>query len=271
MNSPRIFLRSLVASLALITFASGQTLPGSLSFNVAGDFTNCVAESSNSILIADNDLTNGYAPGFDLQDAPTNLKTTGPAGSAAFQWGEASSTSAYPHASALWFTPVSISNAAPEQSFTLGYLNYRNGTIKTGTGASSIDLSLNLSFSSPSGISGITKNYSMNLLNTTNGSDPIASADIVDLGNTYQPIEFTDANGNRYYLELSFRPDQTTIDGTLSSADQFRVFEGGQGSAELVGRFTTSPTGSGILPVPEPSSLLFGALGSLLMFRRRRA
>jgi len=273
MKSPHIFPCIAVAALATLALATGQTLPGSLSFTTDGNFANSVAESSQSLLYVDNDLTKGYVAGFDLVDAPTSLNPSGPAGSASFQWGKATSSGSfnYKHASALWYTPVAVTNAQAEQSFTIGYLNYRNGTISTNTGASSVDLSLNLSFSSPLGISGITKDYTLNLLNTTNGSDPIASADIVDLGNTYQPLEFTDANGNRYYLELTFRPDQTTIDGTLSTPDQFRVYEGGQGAAELVGRFTTSPTGSGIIPVPEPSSLLLGALGSLLLFRRRRA
>lgn len=263
-----------VSTAATLGLASGQMLPSSLSFTSDGNFANGVAESGQSLIYVDNDLTNGYSTGFDLTDAPSTLNPNGPAGSSAFQWGKATSSGSfnYKHASALWYTPLAVNNAQAEQSFTIGYLNYRNGTISTNTGASSVDLSLNLSFSSPLGIAGITKNYTLNLLNTTNnGTDPIGSADIVDLGNTYQPLQFTDANGNRYYLELTFRPDQTTIDGTLSTPEQFRVFEGAQGAAELVGRFTTSPIGSGIVPVPEPSSFLLSALGSLLMFRRRRA
>ena len=270
MKSPHIFLGTLVASLALTGLATSQTLSSSLSFTVDGNFTNGVAEGSKSLLLADNDLTNGYAAGFDLADAPSSLATKGPAGSAAFQWGEAFTNAAYAHSSALWFTPVSVTNAQPEQSFTLGYLNYRNGTIKSNTGASSIDLAVNLAFSTP-GISPISVNYTMDLINTSNGNDPVASADIVRLGNIADPIKFTDAAGNPYYLELTFRPDKTTLDGTLSTANEFRVFEGGQGGAELVGRFTTSPVSPGGPAVPEPSSLLLGALGSLLLFRRRRA
>ncbi len=269
MKSPRVFPCIVVATLATLGFASGQTLTSNLSFNVDGAFGNGVAQSSNSLLIVDNDLSNGYNAGMNLTDAPSHLNPTGPVGSASFQWGEAATWTAYPHSSALWFTPLSVSGALPEQSFTLGYLNYRNGTIASGTGASSVDLSVNLGFSD-SNISPLSVNYTMQLENTLNGDDPVASADIVRLGNLSAPIEFTDASGNRYYLELTFRPDQTTLDGTLSTQNEFRVFEGAQGSAELVGRFTTTPVSAGGPAVPEPSSLLLGALGSLLLFRRRR-
>lgn len=271
MKSLRAFLCAVVAPLAMNGIVSGQVLPGSLNFSVDGDFANAVGTTSSSIMIVDNDLTNGYAPGMDLTDAPSNLNPTGPSGSSSFQWGEAATWTSYPHTSALWFTPLTGSSIAPEQAFSMGYLNYRNGTIKSDSGASSIDLKLNFAFSTP-GVTNFAVNYTMQLENTLNiDGDPIASADIVRLGNLADPIQFTDPAGRRYYLELSFRPDQTTIDGTLSTQDEFRVFEGGQGRAELVGRFTTSPISAGGAAVPEPSSLLLGALGSLLMFRRRRA
>lgn len=269
MKSPRLFPCITLAALVSLGLASGQTLTSNLNFNVSGAFGNGMAQSSSSLLVVDNDLTDGYNAGMDLTDAPSHLNPTGPAGSASFQWGEAATWTSYPHSSSLWFTPLSVSGAQPEQSFTLGYLNYRNGTIASDTGASSVDLSVHLDFSAP-GISPVTVNYTMQLENTLNGDDPVASADIVRLGNVSAPIEFTDATGSRYYLELTFRPDQTTLDGTLSTQDEFRVFEGSQGRAELWGRFTTTPVTAGGPTVPEPSSLLLGALGSLLMFRRRR-
>jgi len=270
MKSPQIFSCVVVATLATLGIASSQTLTSNLNFNVDGAFGNGMAQSSTSLLIVDNDLSDGYNAGMDLTDTPSHLNPTGPAGSASFQWGEAATWTSYPHSSALWFTPLSVSGAQAEQAFTLGYLNYRNGTIASDTGASAVDLTVNLSFSD-SGISPLSVNYSMQLENTLNGDDPVASADIVRLGNVSAPIEFTDTAGNRYYLELTFRPDQTTLDGTLSTQDEFRVFEGSQGTAELVGRFTTTPVTAGGPTVPEPSSLLLGALGSLLLFRRRRA
>jgi hypothetical protein len=245
------------------TSASAQNLPGSLSFTVSGSFENGVGQSSNSILIADNDLTDGYAPGMDLHDAPASLDPTGPAGAAAFQWGVASPQSNYPHTSALWFEPIAAVNVAPDQYFNLGNLFYRNGTILSGTGASSVNLALNLNFSTPSGLPAAMVSFTSDLINSPNTSDAVASADTVSLRNSGAPLNFTDASGNAYFLELTFRVDQDTLDGTLSSQDQFKVFEGGQGRAELLGRFTTTP-------IPEPSSALLAVFGLLAVLRRRR-
>ncbi|MEO5712336.1 MAG: choice-of-anchor K domain-containing protein [Luteolibacter sp.] len=268
MKLPLGFFALLGLIFAILDVRSdAQTLPSSLSFSVSGAFGNGVNESGNSQLYADNNLTNGYNTGMDLTDAPTSLNPTGPTGSAAFQWGQASTGAAYSHSSALWFSPIAANNVVAGQYFNIGSLFYRNGTIKTGTGASAVDLTLNLSFSSPSGIAPITAVYTSDLINSTNSSDPIASADIVSLRNLAAPLDFTDASGNRYYLELTFQVDQNTMDGTLSTQEQFRVFEGDQGRADLLGRFTTTP---GVMAVPEPSAALLGLLGSLLFFRRKR-
>ncbi len=247
--------------------ASAQNLPGSLSFTLSGSFENGVAEGSNSILIADNNLTDGYAAGMDLTDAPATLNPAGPAGSAAFQWGTPSGSSAYPHSSALWFEPLAAANVAPDQYFNLGYLYYRNGTIRQNTGASSVNLALNLNFTNPSGMPQAAASFTSDLVNSVNTSDPVASADTVSLRNPGSPLDYTDSSGNRYYLELTFKVDQNTLDGTLSTPDQFRVFEGSQGRAELLGRFTTTP---GAAAVPEPSSAMLTILGALALLRRKR-
>lgn len=264
------YLAAVFACLGLSMESGAQTLPGSLAFSVDGSFVNGTAQSASSILITDNDLTNGYNAGFDLTDAPTSLNPTGPAGSAAFQWGEISSTSAYPHTSSLWFRPLDIGTVAPEQSFQIANLYYRNGTIKTTTGATAVDIAMTLAFAQPLGMDPINVVFGTDLINTVNGTDPVASADIVSLRNRVASLDFFDPHGNRYYMELTFQVDQSTIDGTLSSADQFRVFEGGQGSATLLGRFTTTPVGFTGTLVPEPSSAVIGALGMLFLLRRRR-
>jgi len=267
MKLPFGFFALLLIFAILDTQSNGQTLPGSLSFSVSGAFGNGVNESSNSLLYADNNLTNGYNSGMDLQDAPASLNPTGPTGSAAFQWGQASTYSDYSHSSALWFSPIAANNVVAGQYFNIGSLFYRNGTIKSNTGASAVDLTLNLSFSSPSSIAPVSAVYTSDLINSTNSNDPVASADIVSLRNLAAPLDFTDAAGNRYYLELTFQVDQDTMDGTLSTQEEFRVFEGGQGRADLLGRFTTTP---GVMAVPEPSAALLGLVGSLLFFRRKR-
>jgi hypothetical protein len=96
-------------------------------------------------------------------------------------------------------------------------------------------------------------------------ADPYS--DIVSLRNQAAPLDFLDVSGKRYYLELSLKADQNTIAGTLSTRNPFRVFEGGQGRAELVGRFTTTP---GPVTVPEPSSALMAVFGAPALCRRKR-
>lgn len=249
--------------------AAAQNLPSSLGFSIGGSFLNGTAESDTSILITDNDLTNGYRAGFDLKDAPTQLNPTGPNGASAFQWGTPSSTSNYAHASALWFQPLAVSNAVTETSFDLGQLFYRNGTIKSGSGASWVDLALTLSFSQPLGLDPISVVFGNELVNTPNSSNQVASADIVSLKNLAASLNFKDDLGNQYYLELTFKVDTDTIDGTLSTQDQFHVFEGSQGRATLMGRFTVDPVGTNHT-VPEPTSALLGGIGLLILLRRRR-
>jgi hypothetical protein len=262
---------ALLITTLLVPAALAQTLPGSLGFSIQGSFVNGAPQTDTSILITDNDLSNGYEAGFDLTDAPAGLDPAGPAGSAAFQWGTAAGWTAYPHTSSLWLMPLSPINIQPELSFEIGSLFYRNGTIKSDTGASSVDIGMALTFSEPLGIDPISVVFGTDLVNSLNSDDPVASADTVALRNRVAPLEFTDAYGNQYYMELSFRIDQSTIDGTLSSADQFKVFEGQQGSATLLARFTTTPVGfTGQLAVPEPSSAMIGALGMLVLFRRKR-
>lgn len=130
---------------------------------------------------------------------------------------------------------------------------------------------MTVSFSQPLGLDPINVVFGTDLINTVNNNnDPVGSADIVSLRDRVASLDFFDTYGNRYYMELTFQVDQSTIDGTLSSADQFRVFEGGQGSATLLGRFTTTPVGFTGTLVPEPSSAVLGALGMLFLFRRRR-
>lgn len=266
------FVRVLACVALVVTWltnsSNAQQLPGSVQMTMSGAFINGEAESNHSVLFYDNDLTDGYGSGFDLHDAPELLATGGPAGSAAFQWGEIPNRSDYSHTSALWFAPLAIGPIGAEESFAIGNLFYRNGTIVQNTGASSVDLALTMSFAAPDGIDPMALTFHSSLINTTNNSNPYSSADIVTLDNSYAPLGFTDASGNAYFFELSFQVDSDTMDGTLSTVDQFHVFEGGQGGAVLLGRITTNPFG--LTGVPEPSSLVLALGGALLGLRRRR-
>ncbi len=265
--SPVRFLFVCIGVIAAITSvreAKGQTLSGTPSFSVSGRFTNPVGESSNSVLVRDNNLTNGYNNGADTTDAPSGLATTGPAGAAFFQWGSASTGDAYAHPSAIWFIPVDVTNATPGQDFQIGYLYYRNGTIQSSTGASAVDFNFTFTFPSDGGTIGTS--FTSNLINTPNNGTAEQNADIVSLANTFAPIGYKDDSGNPYYLELSFRMTADTLN-SKSTNTEFRVYEGSVGRAEIIGRFTTTPS---IAVVPEPSSLLAGLLGLMPFISRRK-
>lgn len=245
-----------------------QSLPSNVSFTSAGSFANPALESVNSLTMIDNNLVNGYHTGFDLKDVPVHLNPIGPAGGAAFQWGVAHASSVYAHTSALIFEPLAVTNAAPEKHFKIGTLFYRNGTITTNTGATWVDLAMRLTFSQPLGLDPIDVTFGANLINTLNTDDPVASADIVSLHSPAAPLNFKDAFGNQYFLELNFQVDLDETDGTLSTAQQFRVFEGSGGSASLIGRFTTTPA---FAPIPEPSVMaLLGLATVTFAFRRKK-
>jgi hypothetical protein len=259
---------SIIAALGSLPKLNGQTLPTSMNFTVTGKFQNGISESANSILISDNTLTNGYAAGSDLHDAPSGFATAGPAGSAFFQWGKAGTNASYSHPSALWFEPLAVTNAAAEKPFTIGYVYFRNGTIETNTGASAVDLALTFDFSKPTGMTAMNNTFTSNLINTPNTGTAIQNADIASLSNTNAPIAYKDASGKTYYLSLSYKMDAATMSSTNSTAKEFHSLEGTVGKAELVGMFTTV---SGTTVIPEASTALLGALGSLLLFRRKRA
>lgn len=267
MTSPKITLcvLSFAAAIASMATSNGQTLPDTFGFTVAGRFQNAVSESSNSVIVIDNNLTNGYNSRLDLHQAPSDLQTGGPAGSAMFQWGTAATSEAYPHPSALWFQPLGVSNVSADEVFQIGYLYYRNGTIVSGTGASSIDL--HLTFTIPGGET-ITTTYTSNLINTPNTGTAAEQADIVSLTKVTTPLSYKDSEGNTYYLELAFQIDDDTRLNSLSNSTEFRVYEGSVGRAEMVARITTTPGGFAV--IPEPSSLLLGVASSFFFLRRKR-
>ena len=250
-----------LSSLVAASLSRGQSLPSSMSFLVSGKFQNAVAESGSSILITDNNLTNGYASGTDLHNAPSGLTANGPAGSAFFQWGTASTTSSYAHPSAIWFSSIAVNNVTLEQTFDLGYIYYRNGTINAETGASKVDFTL--TFNIPGLPGPIESTFTSNLINTPNTGTAEQNADIVSLVNSMSPTAYKDGNGNTYYLKLAV--DEATLQNSLSTESEFRVVEGSVGRATLTGTFTT-----GIGAVPEPSSAILAGLGTLVAFRRRR-
>ena len=248
----------MLMTAGLASTLEAQILP--LDFTVEGLFSNPVPVSKRSVSRIDNDLTNGYVAGMDTYLAPSLVN---PEGAAAFEWGKRASFAPFPHTSGLLFDPNLAVSALPEQEFVFGSLWYRNGTILDATGAQAVDLTLNFDFDPSLGIAPQTVTYGLTLVNTLNVKDPMASADIVQLNNGFAPLNFTDALGNQFFLEVGFRVDPATLNNTLSSPSQFRVLEGGTGRADLVGRFTA-------VPIPEPGSAALVGLAALGLLRRQR-
>ena len=251
----------LVLAFAAVCPLSAQTIGASslLNGSVSSSFTNPIAEPPNSnsfAYVIDNNLTNGVAPVL------TPIPFTAVAGASAFSWGTASSNNT--DTSALWFRPGSFSNVALETPFEIGRLYYRNGTIISGTGASQVNLSMALNFSSPL-LQNPTQmiNSTLMMVNTPNTNDPVASADIVEIGSPASLLTFTDPSNRHYFLELTFQVDKDATDGSLSDQNTFRVFEGDTGQAVLMGRVT-------VAPIPEPGgAILIAAAGLAFLLRRR--
>ena len=255
-------LMSAFFALALTGSFAMQASAQTLQFSLEGNFSNPVKESSKSVSRIDNDLTNGYAAGIDTYLAPSLVN---PEGAAAFEWGKRASHAPFPHTSGLLFDPSVTVSAVADQEFVFGSLWYRNGTILDKTGMQSVDLTLEFDFAPALGVTPNPQSltYGLSLVNTLNTKDAIASADIVRLNNTLAPLNFSDAQGTQYFLEVGFRVDATTLNNTLSTPTEFRVLEGGNGRADLVGRFTTAP-------IPEPSSAMLVGLAAMGLLRRSR-
>ena len=181
-------------------------------------------------------------------------------GAAAFQWGTPIAFSSYPVPSALWFEPSSPPiHATVEQPFSAGFLHFRNGILQPGSGVTGVDLLLG-SPDSP----GTIAPFSLSILDSIPASGSfLTTTASVSLDNLFSPIPFVDCFGDPYFVELAFAEDLDFGDGSYTWGNELRVAEGVVGSAEIIGRFTTSP-------IPEPSSLLLVAIGGMVLLKRIR-
>ncbi|MGD0652172.1 MAG: choice-of-anchor K domain-containing protein [Verrucomicrobiia bacterium] len=176
-------------------------------------------------------------------------------GTSTFLWGAGGDPSS------VNYQNVAFSSAT-EIPFKIGTLTYYNGAISAGTGADGVGLNLNVTFTLPSGVN---QNflYTMQLINTANTSDPIASADYLILS-TF-PNSVFNISGITYTLTLAFENLQGG--GFLQSGNELHVLEENTATADLMGKVTTDISG-----VPEGASTL-GLLGfaiPLLVALRRK-
>lgn len=192
----------------------------------------------------------GTSSGVFVNPAPGSAVVTG-VGTNDFTWGTPFGTP--PNELEFTGTPFAGFTGVP---FSFGTLDYFNGTILAGTEATSVDLSVTLTFTTPTGVVQAFT-FPLLLINTPNVvGDPEASADIVRLPSGLAP-EFFVVDGVAYSLEfLGF------VGSGGGTVTDFRALEGTAASAELVGV---------VNPVPEPGTMaLFGTGLLAVRFVRTR-
>jgi hypothetical protein len=135
----------------------------------------------------------------------------------------------------LSFTPQAITAIAPNTWFDLATVDMLNGTTFYNSEADAVTLSINLNLTDPSH-SGVV-HVNLGLVSTENSSDPVASADIVELLNPSTDFRVT-IDGVEYRLELAWMtldPATGTVQG-----NQFLVFEGQAANAVLRARLVSN-------------------------------
>jgi hypothetical protein len=160
-----------------------------------------------------------------------------------FTWG----TGVQSAASSLTYTGTAFAGIAPEQAFSIGTLDYFNGTVADGTQAYTVGLRTQLAFVSPIGLTK-TFDFNFDLINTPNTGTDAQNADSVFLSSLLPTTLFT-VDGIDYTLKLGF--GSVTGSG-FSQIDKFSVLEGKSASANLVGIITAKNPPS----VPDSGSTL---------------
>ena len=200
----------------------------------------------------------GMASGIFVNPTPGTTFTGKDTSS--FTYGEAASGSS---ASSLSFTGESF-GAPANTPFSLGRLSFFNGTTKLGTNATSVDLSVTVNLSSPSGVTAQAFTFPLQLETTTNSKDnpqDDASRDSVFLPTSYSPQVFTTADGSRFTLQLS--GFENASPGGATATERFLVREGEGASAELKARLVAAPAALPDIQVvsaraDSPTTVTFG-------------
>jgi hypothetical protein len=137
-------------------------------------------------------------------------------------------------ANSIQLTTQNFSNILPGSWFSVGDVSLLNGEIFNDTAANSVVFAINFNVSDPAH-SG-TANIELQLVNTANTSDRLASADIVKLSNPVTDLVVT-IDGINYRLEVSWQNTDPTS-GVVNGND-FLVFEGGTAQGRLRARFVS--------------------------------
>jgi hypothetical protein len=181
----------------------------------------------------------GTSTGVFVNPQPASASVSG-VGTNSFAWGTGGSSS-------LSFSGAGFAGAF-KHVFSLGTLSYSNGTTFGGE-ASSVDLQVTITLTTPSGVSQPVS-QTLSLINTTNvEGDPEASADLVFLPASFPKVTF-ELEGVRYTLNfIAF--GTVTGQGFVSAINSFHVFEGGQASANLLGSITQACVTTEAAPIRE--------------------
>ncbi|GGI18601.1 choice-of-anchor K domain-containing protein [Bradyrhizobium guangdongense] len=195
----------------------------------------------------------GSSSGIFVNPLPVGATTTG-VGTNNFTYGQ---TIDVP--TRLTFTGNPSFASAFEVPFYVGTLFYHNGAISLGTQATSVDLQLATNFTTPSALGLVTSTFTLGLVTTPNTSDPIASADFVNLPSTFTPSIFNIGGTNYTVTLVDFQ--NVVGDGFLSSSStQLHVIEGGSATADLYAEVTRDTSGV-IGGVPETSTWVMMLIG----------
>lgn len=197
----------------------------------------------------------GRADGvFTNPSGPSEMVTTG-IGTDFFTWGVAQ-----PEVSSFRFTGHDFTVTTPTgyilgsraQSnrpvFSLGTLDYHNGTTRIGTTAETVRLDATVRLTSPVAAGPAVIPAGLAIDTTRNTADPIASADTVFLPGSGSPVTLTTAGGAPITVEpVGF--GNISGDG-FTQLGRFSVLEGASASADLLARMV-SPCESIVYVVPQ--------------------
>jgi len=215
--------------------------------------------------------TKGSASGKFVNPSPTSPPAvlTG-VGTPTFTWGDGSPFGSPP--SSLSFAGSSF-NPKPGDTFTLGTLNYFNGTTLVGTEAHGVDLSIAVAFDNVPSKS-MSLDTTLELINTDNlGIDPWADADYVSFTSGGYVHSFHVLEGQSAQADLLAKivaSTVTPINASPGSLDYwvndiiYSIDLIGFGEVVGAGLITDVP-----VAIPVPGSLALAGLGAAIVTRIR--
>ena len=170
---------------------------------------------------------------FVNPQGPAGMITDG-VGTSTFTWGVPFNSTSV--SSKLEFAASSFA-AITEEEFSLGTLTFTNGTIVGSSDADTVDLKIDVTFSSPDTISQSFV-YNLQLIDTPNisGTSQEAQADMVKLS-SYNARAVIVLDGIAYTLKVTFG-NLISDTGGFTERDGFFVYEGQSATAELRGKIT---------------------------------